>query len=221
MSEGSYCQHKALKPADFKLNGTVLCWPASLRKLTSSLSVDRVQWPRLECHQCLSVPTAKHILRLALSSTAHRAFKSNMFLFQLARGGGSSENHDLEIKCEPKKSNRHKGGKQSQPLVTLFWLASRERGWRSLFPSDKLDLCCSMQFMSTLCCHLQGKRQNHSVCVHLRTQIARIFWIWGKFSIDSRHSWIFGIILPCLPNLNSQIKQKCVFTTRRGCSYQR
>lgn len=34
MSEGSYCQHKALKPADFKLNGTVLWWPEETNQLS-------------------------------------------------------------------------------------------------------------------------------------------------------------------------------------------
>lgn len=67
------------------------------------------------CTRSQTHPPARTLLH-----SAHRAFRSNMFLFQLARGGDSSENHDLEIKCEPKKSNRHKGGKQSQPLVTLF-----------------------------------------------------------------------------------------------------
>lgn len=41
MYECNYCQHKALKPADFKLNGAVLCCPVIIQEPAVVRHVDR------------------------------------------------------------------------------------------------------------------------------------------------------------------------------------
>lgn len=133
MYGGNYCQHKALKPADFKLNGTVLWCPASFGRLTDSHSVDRGQRRRLEHYRLLSAPTSQmHCPARAPLRSTHRASRSNLFSFWLAWGRKKrktcSGNHDTEIK-KKKKPNQHKVGKQSQLVVTLFCLASWERVW--------------------------------------------------------------------------------------------
>ena len=119
MYEGNYCQHKALKPADFKLNGVVL-WCLRHSGDTASHGVDGVQQPRPGTPQppCTTEP----IPQLAGSYTAHTGPSEPMCSCSgLFRG--------------KKKSNQHKVEKQSQLVVTLFRLASRPRVWHSLFTS--------------------------------------------------------------------------------------
>lgn len=137
MSEGSYCQHRALKPADFKWNSPVLWRPAPLRGLSPSPRVDGLQGHRLEPHPQLSTPPSSLSLH-----KAHRAISSHLSSSQLAleEEKKCSGNHYLGIKCKPKtnnnKSNQHKVGKRCQPSVTLFCLVSCGRVWLALFASD-------------------------------------------------------------------------------------
>lgn len=136
MYEGNYCQHKALKPADFKLNGAVL-WCLRHSGDVASCGVDRVQWPGLEHPGPHSAPTAKHIAQLAGSYTdPWEPICSCSGLF--GKKKKCLDNHHIGIKWNPpqkRKSNQHKVGKQSQLVVTLFRLASRPRVWHSLFTS--------------------------------------------------------------------------------------
>lgn len=138
MYEGSYCQHRALKPADFKFNSPVLWWPAPLRGLSYSHRVDSMKWHGLEHHPQLSTPPS--------SLSPPQGTQSHWFpcVVVPACSGGEkklcSGNHYLGIKCKPKtnnnKSNQHKVGKHCQPSVTLFCLVSCERVWLALFRSD-------------------------------------------------------------------------------------
>lgn len=61
MYEHNYCQHKALKPADFKLNGAVLWCPASFRRLTGTQCGRSVPQLGLVWQPFHSAPAATHI----------------------------------------------------------------------------------------------------------------------------------------------------------------
>lgn len=134
MSEGSSCQHRALKPADFKQNSPVLWWPAPRRGLSHSHRVDSMQGHRLEHHpQWAHRPARSPSLRHTEPSVP---FCSRPTLLW-RREKKISGNHYLGIKCKPKnKSNQHRVGRHCQPPVTLFCLVSSERVWLALFASD-------------------------------------------------------------------------------------
>lgn len=138
MSEGSYCQHRALKPADFKWNSPVLWRPAPLRGLSPSPRVDGLQGHRLEppphswAHRPARSPSTRH------TEPSVPICPRPSLLWR--RKKKCSGNHYLGIKCKPKtnnnKSNQHKVGKHCQPSVTLFCLVSCGRVWLALFASD-------------------------------------------------------------------------------------
>lgn len=117
MHEGGYCQHKALKPADFQLIGTVLGWPATLRRPTSSPRVDRAWWHGQNTTSFTLPPQLTPCLARPLHS-APQAIRSNLFLFQLTWGEKCSDNHSLGIKCEPKKKKRKSNSTKKERNLT-------------------------------------------------------------------------------------------------------
>jgi len=92
--------------------------------------VDRVQRRRLEHHWLLSAPPTKCTVQLVLPYVAHTGPAIQFVLVAACLGKKkSSDNHYIgkNANKQTKKSNQHKVGKQSQLVVTLFCLASRQR----------------------------------------------------------------------------------------------
>lgn len=138
MYEGNYCQHKALKPADFKLNSVVL-WCLHHSGDTASHGVDGVQQLRPGTPQppCTTEPIPQ-----LEAPTQHTQARRSQYVLVLACLGKKKNvqiiitlEYNANQKKKKKKSNQHKVEKQSQLVVTLFRLASRPRVWHSLFTS--------------------------------------------------------------------------------------
>lgn len=134
MYEHNYCQHNALKPADFKWN----CCPTLPRSLAGPCSVDRTYSRVGWCIKCCTLSLWPHTPQpQAPSRWPQIQFGNFLTGFKKKKKKNTSLNHPyVGAKCKKKKkkSNQHKVGRESQSR-SLSWLASLGRLWHSLFTS--------------------------------------------------------------------------------------
>lgn len=128
MSEGSYCQHRALKPADFKWNSPScggLHHGGDWATFPGWTACRDMGWSTT--HSWAHCPARSPSTRQPEPSVPICPRPSLLW----RRGEKCSGDHYLGIKCKPKpnnkKSNQHKVGKHCQPSVMLFCLVSCER----------------------------------------------------------------------------------------------
>lgn len=164
MYEGNYCQHKALKPADFKLNGAVL-WCLRHSGDVASCGVDRVQWPGLEHPGPHSAPTAKHIAQLAGSYTEPwEPICSCSGLFGKKK---CLDNHHIGIKWKPPQKRKIQSAQSREAISTCGHTLSPCFTPKSMtfivHISTELGLCCSRVIHITIVlpfARVKGKNRN-------------------------------------------------------------
>lgn len=122
MYEHNYCQHNALKPADFKWN----CCPTLPRSIAGPRSVDRTYSHVGWCIKCCTLPLWSH--------TPQPQAPSRWPQIQLGNFLTGKKKKKKMLEQKKKKSNQHKVGRESQSC-SHSWLASLGRLWHSLFTS--------------------------------------------------------------------------------------